>query len=138
MTVTFPVVVGIGMTPGPGAAERKRVFRAAQVGDEGLDDPLVVGEPAQEAGTSKQQEGGHEQGGRGAAGMRLALAGDQGMVKHPPLRAERGLDACRAVATSHNASAAATRIASATVLAVISAITPVISAAAPRTLAKLV
>jgi hypothetical protein len=48
------------------------------------------------------------------------------------------VNACRAVATSHSASVAATSTASATVLAVISAITPATSAAAPRTLAKLV
>jgi hypothetical protein len=47
------------------------------------------------------------------------------------------VNACRVVATSHNASVATTRIASATVLAVISAITPATRAVAPSTLAKL-
>jgi hypothetical protein len=54
-----------------------------QVGDEGLDDPLVAGEPAQQAGTGQQQERGYEQGGRGAAGTRLALAGDLGRPGYP-------------------------------------------------------
>src|SRR6185312_4487677 len=69
--------------PHGGAAERERVFRAAQVGDEGLDDPLVAGEPAQQAGAGQQQERGYEQGGRGAAGTRLALAGDLGRPAYP-------------------------------------------------------
>ena len=46
--------------------------------------------------------------------------------------------ACRAVAASHSASVAATSTASATVLAVISAITPATSAVRPSTLARLV
>ena len=54
-----------------------------QVGDEGLDDPLVAGEPAQQAGAGQQQERGHEQGGRGTAGPRLALAGDFGRLGYP-------------------------------------------------------
>jgi hypothetical protein len=47
------------MTPGPGAAERKRVFRAAQVGDEGLDDPLVVGEPDIDNDDGRHEHRGH-------------------------------------------------------------------------------
>ena len=43
----------------------------------------MTGEPAQQAGAGQQQERGHEQGGRGAAGTRLALAGDLGRPGHP-------------------------------------------------------
>jgi hypothetical protein len=44
------------------------VFGAAQVGDEGLYGSLVAGEPAQQAGAGQQQERGHEEGSRSAAG----------------------------------------------------------------------
>jgi len=69
--------------PYGGAAEHQRVFRAAQVGDEGMNESLVIGEPAQQAGAGQQQESGHEEGGRGAAGMRLTLAGDLGRPGYP-------------------------------------------------------
>jgi hypothetical protein len=55
--------------PYGGAAEHQRVFRAAQVGDEGLYESLVIGEPAQQAGAGQPQESGNEQGRRGAAWM---------------------------------------------------------------------
>ena len=79
MTVTFPVVDGMGMiarTAAPpkvgGASGPRRLVTKVWT------TRWWLAAQREQAGRGQQQERGHEQGGRGAAGPRLALAGDLG------------------------------------------------------------